>query len=97
MHRSIDTDIISTPRRELAPAIEEDEEPESESQGKGPAPLRQIENNISAILRGEVSIARVPGRLFFDNFKHVRLQGVLAPPVVLARPRPHSSAREFFP
>lgn len=58
------TDIISTPRRELAPAIEEDEEPESESQGNGPAPLRQIESNISAILRGEVSIARVPGRFF---------------------------------
>lgn len=52
---------MSTPRRELAPAIEEDEEPESESQGKSPAPLRQIENNISAILRGDVSLVRVPG------------------------------------
>lgn len=55
-------DLVSTPRRDLAPPIEEDEEPESESQGQG-APLRQIENNISALLRGEVSIpiARVSG------------------------------------
>lgn len=69
---------ISTPRRELAPAIEEDEEPESESQGNGPAPLRQIENNISAILRGEVSI-KYPGilllsrRLFFFAFLQVSI------------------------
>lgn len=57
-------DIVSTPRRDLAPPIEEDEEPESESQGK-PAPLRQIENNISALLRGDLPISvRVPG-----NFK----------------------------
>lgn len=52
---------MSTPRRDLAPPIEEDEEPESESQGKG-APLRQIENTISALLRGDIPIAvRVPG------------------------------------
>lgn len=54
-------EIISTPRRDLAPAIEEEsEEPESESQSKA-APLRQIENNISALLRGDIPIARVPG------------------------------------
>lgn len=51
---------MSTPRRDLAPPIEEDEEPESESQGEG-APLRQIENNISALLRGDIPIARVTG------------------------------------
>lgn len=50
-------EVISTPRRELAPPIEEDEEQDSESQ-RG-APLRQIENNISALLRGDISIARV--------------------------------------
>lgn len=53
-------DLVSTPRRDLAPPIEEDEEPESESQGKA-APLRQIENNISALLRGEITV-RVPGK-----------------------------------
>lgn len=53
-------DLVSTPRRDLAPPIEEDEEPESESQGEG-APLRQIENNISALLRGDIPIARVTG------------------------------------
>lgn len=47
-------DILSTPRRELAPPIEEDEEQDSESQ-RG-APLRQIENNISALLRGDIPI-----------------------------------------
>lgn len=52
---------MSTPRRDLAPPIEEDEEPESESQGEG-APLRQIENNISALLRGDIPIARVSGK-----------------------------------
>lgn len=51
---------MSTPRRDLAPPIEEDEEPESESQGEG-APLRQIENTISALLRGDIPIARVSG------------------------------------
>lgn len=45
---------MSTPRRELAPPIEEDEEQDSESQ-RG-APLRQIENNISALLRGDIPI-----------------------------------------
>lgn len=54
---------MSTPRRDLAPPIEEDEEPESESQGQG-APLRQIESNISALLRGDIPIAvRVPGKI----------------------------------
>lgn len=47
----------STPRRELAPPIEEDEE---DSDGTRAAPLRQIENNISALLRGEIQIAQVP-------------------------------------
>lgn len=47
-------DVLSTPRRELAPPIEEDEEQDSESQ-RG-APLRQIENNISALLRGDIPI-----------------------------------------
>lgn len=60
---------MSTPRRDLAPPIEEDEEPESESQGEG-APLRQIENNISALLRGDIPIARVTGmRISFSSFK----------------------------
>lgn len=48
----------TTPRRELAPPLEEDEEQYSESQS-GCAPLRQIENNISALLRGDISVARV--------------------------------------
>lgn len=52
----------STPRRgDLAPPLEEDEEQDSESQ-RG-APLRQIENNISALLRGDIPIARVAGEL----------------------------------
>jgi hypothetical protein len=50
-------DASSTPRRELAPPIEEDEE---DSDGNRAAPLRQIENNISALLRGEIQIAQVP-------------------------------------
>lgn len=50
-------EIISTPRRELAPPIEEDEEMDSE--GHRGAPLRQIENNISALLRGEIAVVRV--------------------------------------
>lgn len=48
---------MTTPRRDLAPPIEEDEEPESEA-----APLRQIENNISALLRGDIPISRVTGK-----------------------------------
>ena len=52
-------DTITTPRRELAPPLEEDEEQDSESQ-RG-APLRQIENNISALLRGDIAVARVGG------------------------------------
>lgn len=51
-------ELISTPRRELAPPIEEDEEQDSES-FQGVAPLRQIENNISALLRGDIIVARV--------------------------------------
>lgn len=43
------------------PPLEEDEEQDSESQRA--APLRQIENNISALLRGDIPIARVPGEL----------------------------------
>lgn len=50
-------EILTTPRRELAPPIEEDEEQDSE---RG-APLRQIENNISALLRGDIAVARVGG------------------------------------
>lgn len=57
-HNSLSDDVITTtPRRELAPPIEEDEEQDSESQ-RG-APLREIENNISALLRGDISVARV--------------------------------------
>lgn len=56
---------ISTPRRELAPPIEEDEEQDSESQ-RG-APLRQIENNISALLRGDIIVARVGGKGQYFN------------------------------
>lgn len=58
--RFITGEKISTPRRELAPPIEEDEEQDSESQ-RG-APLRQIENNISALLRGDIIVARVGGK-----------------------------------
>ncbi|XP_052563873.1 uncharacterized protein LOC120414646 isoform X7 [Culex pipiens pallens] len=50
-------DGLSTPRRELAPPIEEDEEADSDNQ-RG-APLRKIEDNISALLRGDISVARV--------------------------------------
>ncbi|XP_055595728.1 uncharacterized protein LOC129746201 isoform X2 [Uranotaenia lowii] len=50
-------DGLSTPRRELAPPIEEDEEADSDTQ-RG-APLRKIEDNISALLRGDISVARV--------------------------------------
>lgn len=48
---------LATPRRELAPPLEEDEEQDSERD----VPLRQIENNISALLRGDIAVARVPG------------------------------------
>lgn len=41
----------------MAPPIEEDEE---DSDGtRGAAPLRQIENNISALLRGEIAVTQV--------------------------------------
>lgn len=66
---------MSTPRRDLAPPIEEDEEPESESQGEG-APLRQIENNISALLRGDIPIARVTG-MRFHPFTAIHLKLLL--------------------
>ncbi|XP_070500606.1 uncharacterized protein [Chironomus tepperi] len=51
-------DLTSTPRRELAPPIEEDSEEDSD--GTRAAPLRQIENNISALLRGDIAVAQVP-------------------------------------
>lgn len=41
----------------MAPPIEEDEE---DSDGTRAAPLRQIENNISALLRGDIAVAQVP-------------------------------------
>lgn len=50
-------EALSTPRRELAPPIEEDEEADSDTQ-RG-APLRKIEDNISALLRGDITVARV--------------------------------------
>lgn len=40
----------------MAPPIEEDEE---DSDGTRAAPLRQIENNISALLRGEIAVTQV--------------------------------------
>lgn len=55
-------EMLSTPRRELAPPIEEDEDQDSEVQRT--APLRQIENNISALLRGDIAVARVGGEYF---------------------------------
>lgn len=58
---------MSTPRRELAPPLEEDEEQDSESH-RG-EPLRQIENNISALLRGDIPIARVAGRMLQSRWK----------------------------
>ncbi|EAA43550.3 AGAP009860-PA, partial [Anopheles gambiae str. PEST] len=48
---------LATPRRELAPPIEEDEEADSDTQ-RG-VPLRKIEDNISALLRGDISVARL--------------------------------------
>ncbi|XP_035793215.1 mucin-5AC-like isoform X2 [Anopheles albimanus] len=54
---SATADGLSTPRRELAPPIEEDEEADSDTQ-RG-VPLRKIEDNISALLRGDISVARV--------------------------------------
>lgn len=80
---------MSTPRRDLAPPIEEDEEPESESQGQG-APLRQIENNISALLRGDIPIVRVPGtsiddiyiieHFLFNKFLNLKKKTDIQPP-----------------
>uniref|UniRef100_A0A182PH45 Uncharacterized protein n=1 Tax=Anopheles epiroticus TaxID=199890 RepID=A0A182PH45_9DIPT len=54
---SATADGLATPRRELAPPIEEDEEADSDTQ-RG-VPLRKIEDNISALLRGDISVARV--------------------------------------
>lgn len=48
----------TTPHRELAPPLEEEEEQCSESQS-GCAPLQQIEHNISALLRGDIAVVRV--------------------------------------
>ena len=58
-HPHFKGESASTPsrHRELAPPIEEDEE---DSDGTRAAPLRQIENNISALLRGEIQVAQVP-------------------------------------
>lgn len=57
---------VSTPRRELAPPIEEDEE---DSEGNRAAPLRQIENNISKLLRGEMQV-QVPRPIGFRSGVH---------------------------
>lgn len=59
-------DSVSTPRRELAPPIEEDEE---DSEGHRGAPLRQIENNISKLLRGEMQV-QVPRPIGFRSGVH---------------------------
>lgn len=45
-------------RRELSTPIEEDEEQDNTQQD---APISQIENNISALLRGDLTVARVRG------------------------------------
>lgn len=45
-------------RRELSTPIEEDEEQDNAQQD---APISQIENNISALLRGDLTVARVRG------------------------------------
>uniref|UniRef100_A0A182QFK7 Uncharacterized protein n=1 Tax=Anopheles farauti TaxID=69004 RepID=A0A182QFK7_9DIPT len=59
---------LATPRRELAPPIEEDEEADSDTQ-RG-APLRKIEDNISALLRGDISVARVAGMTYLQRDVH---------------------------
>lgn len=53
----------------MAPPIEEDEEMDSDTQRERAAPLRQIENNISALLRGDIAVARVGGNLIAENFR----------------------------
>jgi len=52
----LEGELATTPHRELAPPIEEDDE---DSEGNRAAPLRQIENNISALLRGEIQVTQV--------------------------------------
>lgn len=64
-------EAMATPRRELAPPIEEDEEQDSESQRE--APLRQIENNISALLRGDIAVARVGGACIYTKVHGISL------------------------
>lgn len=48
----------TTPHTDLAPTLEEDEEQLSDL-SYSCAPLKQIENNISALLRGEIAVARM--------------------------------------
>ncbi|KAM7350896.1 uncharacterized protein ACRADG_003894 isoform 2-T5 [Cochliomyia hominivorax] len=48
----------TTPHTDLAPTLEEDEEQLSDM-SYSCAPLKQIENNISALLRGEIAVARM--------------------------------------
>lgn len=52
-------------RRELSTPIEEDEEQDNAQQD---APISQIENNISALLRGDLTVARVRGFAFLLVF-----------------------------
>uniref|UniRef100_A0A336LXU0 CSON007459 protein n=1 Tax=Culicoides sonorensis TaxID=179676 RepID=A0A336LXU0_CULSO len=54
---SLSDDAI-TPRRDLAPPIEEDEEHSSLEMHDRPPPLQEIENNISALLRGDIPLPR---------------------------------------
>lgn len=42
---------------------------DSDTQRERAAPLRQIENNISALLRGDIAVARVGGNLIAENFR----------------------------
>ncbi|XP_075149284.1 uncharacterized protein LOC142223302 isoform X2 [Haematobia irritans] len=62
VYKQTSNDIRSTsttPHTDLAPTLEEDEEQLSDL-SYGCAPLKQIESNISALLRGEISMARMP-------------------------------------
>lgn len=51
-------DDATTQRRDLAPPIEEDEEHSSLEIHERPPPLQEIENNISALLRGDLALPR---------------------------------------
>ena len=62
MNKFILGDLISTPRRELAPPLEEEEE---DSETRIAEPLREIEDNISALLRGEIAVVRVAEQVTF--------------------------------